>query len=135
MPAPVAEHDDASGTAHSADLLTAGGPEVFFDPSVFPLLGGRVTVFQRFLTLLTQDVAQAHLEPARIEVRGTSDPEENTSQVLVRLWLGGRSEQEVREYYRAFGRRVDEWARHLSDDQRELFMTKISFQARRDADG
>ena len=133
MSAPVAECENEAGTTRAADKETAGGPEVFFDPSVFPLLGGRMTVLQRFLTLLTQDVEQAHLEPARIEVRGTTDPEENTSQVLVRLWLGGRSEQEVREYYHAFGRRVDEWAHRLNDEQRELFMTKISFQARRDA--
>lgn len=107
---------------------------MFFDPSVLPFLAGRVTVLHRFLTLLTQNVQREQLPAARIEVRGTVDPEEDTTQVLVRLWLSHLSDREIREYHRAFGQQVDEWMVSLSDEQREFFTAKISFQIRRGVD-
>lgn len=133
MPPPAslpAESERPAGTARHLGN-EADGAEVFFDPSVLPLVAGGAAVFEDFLTLLTQDVQREHLPVAQIEVRGTSDPEEETSQILVRLWLNRLSDQEIRDYYRSFGRRVDDWARQLSDEQRQFFMTRVSFQARR----
>ncbi len=114
---------------------TTVSPTIPVDFSRLPVLAGNVTgLLQEFLTLLTHDIQQNHLSAARIEVRGTADPEEDTTQVLVRLWAHGLSESETRQYQREFGHRVDGWVRRLSEDQKGLFAEKISFQARRAVD-
>jgi len=133
MPPPASLPAESERTAGTARHLgnEADRAEVFYDPSVLPLLGGHETLLEHFLTLLAQDVQQERLPVTRIEVRGTNDAEDDTSQILVRLWLNRLSDQEIRDYYRSFGRRVDDWARQLSDEQRQFFMTRVSFQARR----
>jgi hypothetical protein len=107
MPVPTSLPVENPSIAETLAPLDGTGPEVFFDASALPFLAGSVTVFHRFLTLLTQDVQREQLSAAKIEVRGTVDPEEDTSQILVR-WMTG-----------------------LSDEQREFFAAKISFQVRR----
>ena len=103
--------------------------------SGLPVLAGNAAeLLQEFLTLLTRDIQQNHLSAARIEVRGTADPEDDSTQVLVRLWARGLSEMDIRQYQREFGDRMDDWVRSLSEDQKVLFAEKISFQARRAAD-
>lgn len=110
-------------------------PEVAVDSSALPLVAGDVgLLLNEFLALLARDVQQRNLPTTRIEVRGTSDPEDDTTQVLVRLWARGLSDREARQYQHAFGLRVDDWVRSLSEDRKSLFAEKISFQARRAAD-
>lgn len=92
------------------------------------------TILEDFLTLLTQDVEREGLPAAHVEVRGASDPEEDTNQIFVRLWLNRMSDQDMRDYYRDFGRRVDDWAKQWNTEQRKFFMAKISFQVRQSAD-
>ena len=69
-----------------------------------------------------------------MEIRGSADPEDDTSQIVVRLWMRGISEDEMRQYYQDLGARVDRWTAHLSEAQRLYFVSRVSFQARREAD-
>lgn len=110
-------------------------PEVAVDSSALPLVAGDVgLLLNEFLALLARDVQQQNLPAARIEVRSTADPEDDTTQVLVRLWTNGLSDYEARQYQRAFGLHVDGWVQGLSEDRKSLFAEKISFQARQAAD-
>ena len=106
-------------------------PNVRVDSSALPTVAENVRLLlDEFLALLTRDVQQQNVPDAGIEVRGTSDPEDETTQILVRLWINGPSDRAPRQYQREFGSRVDEWVRRLSEDRRSLFPEKISFQAR-----
>ncbi len=110
-------------------------PEIPVDYSGLPVLTGDATgLLHEFLALLSRDVQQGRLPDAWIEVRGTTDPEDDTTQILVRLWTKGLSDRDARQYQNVFGLRVDDWTRSLSEDQKRLFSQKISFQTRRTAD-
>lgn len=114
------------------DALTEG-PSVFLDPSALRLLTGDATVLTRFLQFVSQDL-QERLPASRIEIRGSNDLEDDTSQILVRVWIRGLSDSEVRQYYSDLGGRVDGWALRLTEAQRLYFHSRISLQARREAD-
>ncbi len=60
----------------------AEGPSVFLDSSALNLLRGDVTVLTRFLQFMSQDVLQEHIPASKIEIRGSVDPEDDTSQIL-----------------------------------------------------
>ena len=107
--------------------------EIPVDFTALPAVSGDVRLLlNEFLALLARDIQQQSLPMGKIEVRGTSDPEDDTTQVLVRLWAVGLSDREARQYQGAFGSRVDEWVRSLSEDRKSLFAEKISFHVRRD---
>ena len=109
-------------------------PEVLVDSSALPAVSGDVRLLlNEFLALLARDIQQQNFPIGRVEVRGTSDPEDDITQVLVRLWAVGVSDREARQYQGAFGSRVDEWVRSLSEDRKSLFAEKISFHMRRAA--
>jgi len=110
------------------------GPSLFVDTSASHLLMGDITVLARFIRLLTSDVLDEHVPASRIEIRGSFDPEDDTSQVIVRLWIRELSNSEIRSYYSDFGGRVDAWMKRLTEEQRSYFVSNISFQARREAD-
>jgi hypothetical protein len=110
-------------------------PDIPVDYSALPILAGDViSLLNEFLALLMRDIQQRHLPAARIEVRGTNDPEDDSTQVLVRLWAYGLSHQELRQYRGEFGHRVDDWMQALTEDRKSRFAENISFQARRAAD-
>lgn len=118
-------------------LMTAPAPlsplEVLVDSSALPAVSGDVRLLlNEFLALLARDIQQQNLPTGKIEVRGTADPEDDTTQVLVRLWAVGLSDREARQYQSAFGSRVDVWVQSLSEDRKSLFAEKISFHVRRD---
>lgn len=118
-------------------LMTAPAPlsplEVLVDSSALPAVSGDVRLLlNEFLALLARDIQQQNLPMGKIEVRGTADPEDDTTQVLVRLWAVGLSDREARQYQSAFGSRVDVWVQSLSEDRKSLFAEKISFHVRRD---
>lgn len=110
------------------------GPSIFLDPSALSLLTGDVTVLARFIQFISQDVLQEHIPASKIEIRGSVDPEDDTNQIIVRVWIRGLSDSEIRRYYHDFGGRVDSWTKHLPEAQRRHFHSRISFQARREAD-
>ena len=110
------------------------GPSIFFDASALSLLRGDVTVLTRFLQFMSQDVLQEHIPASKIEVRGSVDPEDDTSQILVRVWIRELSDSDIRRYYHDFGGRVDNWTAYLPEEQKLYFFSRISFQARRDTD-
>ena len=110
------------------------GPSIFLDASALHLLPGDVTVLTRFVQFLRQDVLQEHIPASKIEIRGSLDPEDETSQIVVRVWIHGLDEGEIRRYYHALGERVDNWSARLPEAQRQQFISRMSFQARRDAD-
>ncbi len=112
----------------------AEGPSIFLDPSALSLLRGDVTVLARFVHFLSQDILQEHIPASKIEIRGSVDPEDDTSQIMVRVWVRGLSDSEIRRYYHDLGERVDRWAARLPEAQRQHFLSRISFQARREAD-
>lgn len=110
------------------------GPSLFLDPSATLLLTGDFTVLARFIHFLSHDVVHWNIPASKIEIRGSVDPEDDTSQIIVRLWIRELSNGEIRDYYSAFGSRVDAWMKHLPEEQRGYLVSKISFQARREAD-
>lgn len=114
----------------SADAPTEE-PSVFFDPSALDLLTGDATVLTRFIQLVSRDVAAKHVAVSRIEVRGSADPEDDTRQVLVRVWMQG-SDNELRQYHHDLGGRVDKWAAHLPEKYKQHFFSHISYQVRRE---
>lgn len=110
------------------------GPSIFLDPSALSLLRGDVTVLARFIQFMSQDVLQEQIPASKIEIRGSVDPEDDTSQIVVRVWIRGLSNSEIRRYHHELGERVDSWTNYLSEAQRLHFISRISFQARREAD-
>lgn len=129
MPSASAFHESQVTAAASAE-----GPSLFVDPSALNLLPGDISVLARFLQFVQRDVLQEHVPVSRMEIRGSADPEDDTSQIVVRLWIRGISENEIRQYYLDLGARVDRWTAHLSEAQRLYFFSRLSFQARREAD-
>ena len=115
------------------DALTRG-PSIILDPSALGLLSGDVSVLAHFLQFVRRDVLQEHVPATRIEVRGSVDPEDDTSQIIVRVWMRGMADGEIRGYHHALGGRADDWAAGLPDAQKLFFVSRISFQARREAD-
>jgi hypothetical protein len=109
-------------------------PSIFVDPSALSLLPGDMTVLVRFIEFVRSDVLQEHIPTRRIEVRGSVDPEDDTSQIVVRVWIRGLADTEIRRYYQELGGRVDSWTAHLPEAQRQQFVSRLSFQARREAD-
>lgn len=113
---------------------SAEGPNIFLDPSALTLLSGDVTVLARFVQFVSRDILQEQIPANKIEIRGSVDPEDDTSQIVVRVWIRGLSDSEIRHYYHDLGGRVDSWAARLPEAQRLHFFARISFQARREAD-
>ena len=110
------------------------GPSIFLDPSAFSLLPGDVTVLTQFLQLIRRDVLREQIPATRIEIRGSVDPEDDTGQITVRVWVRGLAEVEIRRYYHALGERIDRWTAQMPEAQRLYFLSRLSFQVRRDAD-
>ena len=105
------------------------------DMSALPQLTGNVrAALDWFLGLLNAEVQRNAIPFQSIEVRGTTDPEDGTSQVLVRLWVHEMSEAETRQFYCEFGSIVDQQIQTLSPVLREALAATISFQARRVSD-
>ena len=129
MPSVLAPEDIRS----DADTFSEG-PSVLLDPSALSLLPGDVTVLTQFVQFIRRDVLQEHIPASRIEIRGSVDPEDDTSQIVVRVWIRGLADGEIRRYHYDLGERVDDWTAHLSEAQRQHFIARISFQARREAD-
>jgi hypothetical protein len=125
MPATAERHQA------SADIPSPG-PSVFFDPSALDLVSGDATVLTRFIQFVSQDVTEEHIPANKIEVRGSADPEDDTNQILVRVWMRG-SDSEIRQYHHDLGGRVDKWTAHLPEDYKRYFHSRISFQIRREA--
>ena len=125
MPATAERHQA------SADVPSQG-PSVFFDPSALDLLRGDATVLTRFLQFVSQDAAEEHIFASKIEIRGSADPEDNTSQILVRVWMQG-SDSEIRQYHHDLGGRADRWAAQLPEAYKQYFHAHLSFQIRREA--
>ncbi len=110
------------------------GPSVFFDPSALDLLTGDATVLTRFLQFMSQDIVAEHIPASKIEIRGSADPEDDTHQILVRVWVREYSDSEIRRYHHDLGGRIDKWAEHLPEAYKQHFFSRISFQVWRDAD-
>lgn len=119
---------------YQTDVLTAEGPSIFLDPSALSLLTGDVTVLTRFVQFVRRDVLREHVPASKIEIRGSIDPEDETSQIVVRVWVRGLADAEVRRYHSDLGGRVDRWTARLPEAQRLHFISRISLQARREAD-
>ncbi len=119
---------------YQPDLVTAEGPSIFLDPSALSLLPGDVTVLTQFVQFVRRDVRREHVPASKIEIRGSVDPEDETSQIVVRVWIRGLADGEIRRYHSALGGRVDRWTACLPEAQKLHFISRISFQARRDAD-
>ena len=115
-----------------ADAFTEG-PSVLLDPSALSLLPGDVTVLTQFVQFIRRDVFQEHIPASKIEIRGSIDPEDDTSQIVVRVWIRGLADSEIRRLYHEMGERVDSWTAHLPESQRLHFFSRLSFQARREA--
>lgn len=120
--------------AHFGRDASAEGPNIFLDPSALPLLPGDVTVLARFVQFVSRDVLQEQIPASRIEIRGSVDPEDDTSQIVVRVWIRDLSDSEIRHSHHDLGGRVDSWAARLPEAQRLYFLSRISFQTRREAD-
>ena len=116
------------------DLVSVEGPSILFDPSAFSALSGDVTVLTSFIQFIRRDNLREHIPASKIEIRGSVDLEDDTSQIVVRVWIRGLTDSEIRRYHSDLGERVDSWTAHLSEAQRLHFISHISFQARREAD-
>ena len=114
--------------------LLAAWQNITIDPSAVSLLSGDITVLVRFLEFVSRDIVQEGISVREIEVRGSTDPEDDTTQIVVRLWVRATTETEVRQYYQALGTRIDQWAKHLSEAQRLYFVSRLSLQVRRATD-
>ena len=113
---------------------STGGPSIFLDPSALSLLSGDVTVLTQFVQFIRRDVLQEHIPASKIEIRGSVDPEDDTSQIVVRVWIRGLADSEIQRLYHEMGERVDSWTAHLPEAQRLHFISRLSFQARRELD-
>jgi len=119
---------------YQPDVVIAEGPSIFLDPSALGFLTGDVTVLARFVQFVRRDSFREHVPASRIEIRGSVDPEDETSQIVVRVWVRGLGDAEIRRYHSDLGARVDRWAARLPEAQRLHFISRISLQARREAD-
>ncbi len=133
MPTTAVLEREFLGREAFAEKPKTEGPRILLDPSALPLLPGDITMLTQFLQFAIQDVLQEHIPAVKIEIRGSVDPEDDTRQLLVRLWIRGLTNNEIRHYYQEFGTRVDTWAASLPEAQRLELLTRISFQARREA--
>ena len=93
-----------------------------------------MTVLTRFIQFIRQDVLHEQIQVSKIEIRGSVDPEDDTGQIVVRVWIRGLADGEIRRYYNELGMRVDAWTPHLSEAQWLHFLSHMSFQARREPD-
>jgi hypothetical protein len=134
MPAIAVPETNHLGRDASTEGPNTEGPNIFLDPSALTLLPKDVTVLARFVQFVSRDVLQEHIPADRIEIRGSVDPEDDTSQIVVRVWIGDLSDSEIRRYHHDLGGRVDSWAACLPEAQRLHFFSRISFQTRREAD-
>ncbi len=69
----------------------------------------------RFMEFVGQDVLQQGVAASRIEVRDSFDPEDDTTQSVVHLWVRGMTDTEIRRYHQELGARADHWAARLSE--------------------
>ena len=63
-------------------------------------------------------------------VRGIVDPEDGATQLKVRIWTLGLSEDEDFDYFRAVCQRLSAWRNTLNDGQDELFALNFILQSR-----
>ncbi len=115
----------------SADVPSQG-PDIFLDPSALDLLTGDATVLTRFLQFMSQDIVAEHIPASKIEIRGSADPEDDTSQILVRVWIHGYGDSEIRQYHHDLGGRLDSWVARLPEAYKQYFYSRISYQIRRE---
>ena len=105
-------------------------PPASYDPSVAPYLTGPLTaLLDGFLNTLTR-TPQATV--SRTEIRSFKDPEEDTTQIVVRQWVD-LSPAEALEHLAAVGQQVEAWMETLSPADKALFVDRIAFQLRRDS--
>lgn len=69
-------------------FLSFEAPPIVTDPSALPLLTDRVqNALQSFRSFLAHEARRNGIPVSKIEVRGFSDPEEDTQEIVVSQWV------------------------------------------------
>jgi len=107
---------------------TAASTPVAWDTSASPFLTAPLrALLDDFLSLLQR---AAYAPIVRTEVRGFRDPEEDTSQIIVRQWVALPA-AEVPASLEKMGVKVEAWMDTLAPEAKTLFLEQITFQLRR----
>lgn len=99
-------------------------------PTAEPLTVNHQDILIPFLTILGDHVSSAHITGSRVELRGIFDPEDDSTQLFVRLWVTKLSNDAVQRFHKTFGHIIDRWTGSLASPQRDEFLSKITFQVR-----
>jgi hypothetical protein len=97
--------------------------EAILNDDIRHILGSLIQFLQR-------DAVEHLVRVHEIEVRGIVDPEDGATQLMVRIWTLGLSEDEDFDYFRAVCQRLSAWRNTLNDGQDELFALNFILQSR-----
>jgi hypothetical protein len=129
MPAPAALLERPVAAIAAREVVWP--PEVDIHESARPLMTPEVVdVLAEFVDLFIEDAHSKGVVIDKLEVRGTFDPEDDTSLILTRLWTRNLTWEQAREYYCAFGDRAQAWFDALDESRQETFIANVSFQVR-----
>jgi len=114
------------------DLASRINPELRIDPSALPILTDDTqSLLLRFLKVCLDETLKRDVSLYLIEISGFSDPEENTSEIVVTHWVDMPPDQAL-EYWNEIGLTPEKWRGALSKHLQKLALKHIAFEVRWD---
>ena len=103
---------------------------IVYDPSCRPLLTNPVqAALNGLIALLTQEAEQKIVPVLKMDVRGFSDPEEDSHQVVVRQWVDLPARAAFL-YWDSLGPAYEAWMRSAPEELMPIYAEQIAFEVR-----
>jgi hypothetical protein len=87
-------------------------------------------VLDGFVRYIRKDAVDNSIGLDHIEIRGLIDPEDDTTQVIVRAWTIGMGRAATQQYFYDTCGRMGEWLSALDKTHKDLFELKFILQTR-----
>jgi hypothetical protein len=88
------------------------------------------SILDSLIQFLNRDAVEHLIPILEIEVRGIVDPEDGGTQLIVRIWTTGLSEDEDYAYFRDVCGRLEVWRNTLDEAANALFNAEFILQSR-----
>lgn len=126
-------HDQCAGAGvpwGTEQHIPSVQPQVIIHPSARSLLTDRMeAALLRLIPLLESEARRSFVPVTKIEVTGFVDPEEDTDEVVVTVWVK-LSPPEALNYWDKLGGSVELWTDYLPADLAEVAEERLAIEVR-----
>ncbi len=103
---------------------------IVYDPSCRPFLTAPVqAALGELIALLMRGAEQENVPVLKVDVRGFSDPEEDSHQVVVRQWVKLPA-REAFGYWESLGPAYEAWMHSAPEELMPVYTDQVAFEVR-----